>query len=339
MKVLHVTECYAGGVSRAMNTLAAIYAGEHHLLWSGEDAPHEAFTSSQRMPDGLLERIRSVRLAVTQIKPDIVHAHSSWAGVYARVLPLGVPVAYEPHCFVFDDPKRPAYLRAAYWAAESALSVNSKVTIALTPHEARLAKRLRPLNRVRELPNVATIDLSHTPSATAGSGSPRFTVSMVGRVARQKDPEYFAEVAVLARRAGASWRFVWIGDGTDAAARAVLAKAGVEITGWLDGAELVEALAESDVYLHSASYEGFPLSVLDAAALEVPIVVRDVSCFEGFDLTKATTPEDAVRRIRLVEESPEVHRDLCSLSRALTARMSVDAQRTRLESIYREATV
>ncbi|WP_102159492.1 glycosyltransferase [Zhihengliuella halotolerans] len=337
MKVLHVTECYAGGVSRAMNTLAAIYEGEHHLLWAGEDSPPGAFVSSQRLPDGLLERVRSVRRAVATIQPDLVHAHSSWAGVYTRLLPIGVPVAYEPHCFVFDDPKRPTYLRAAYWAAESALSVNTNVTIALTPHEAKLAKRLRPLNRVRELPNVATVDLSLARSAGGGTGSERYTVSMVGRVARQKDPEYFAEVALAAKRAGASWRFVWIGDGNDAASRIVLANAGVEITGWLDGAELVETLQRSDMYLHSASYEGFPLSVLDAAALSIPIIVRDVACFEGFDLMKASTPEDATRRIRTVATSLEVRRDLTEKSRALTARMSVEAQRAGLDAIYREA--
>ena len=87
---------------------------------------------------------------------------------------------------------------------------------------------------------------------------------MVGRIAPQKDPKFFADVVAELRKDDVPLEAVWIGDG-DGDLRRLLTEARIRVTGWLSPSG-VEELLRGSVYVHSARYEGFPLSILDAAA-------------------------------------------------------------------------
>ncbi|NQD41211.1 glycosyltransferase [Glutamicibacter halophytocola] len=341
MRILHVTECYAGGVSRAINSIAENFDADHHLLYSGNDTPSNSFSTTDTLPSSIVSRILAFKRAVRLIRPDIVHAHSSWAGLYTRILPTRTPVIYEPHCFVFDDPRRSRFLKSVYRGMELLLSFNTKITVALTAHEAKLARSLRPGQKVMKLSNVPTISASdltaYLPASKKLGSQKLFTVSMVGRVAPQKDPDFFAQVADIAAAAGRDWRFQWIGGADKVDDESDLRRRGINVTGWLEKASLISALETSDVYFHSASYEGFPLSVLDAAAMDLPIIVRELACFEGFDLHKIGTPQDAYESLKSVERSADFQIMLRTLSRNLAEEMSVKNHRLELQSIYGEA--
>lgn len=254
MRVLHVTECHAGGVSKAIQTLVQAYPAEHHLLWTGAEHParDSAYAKAERLPSSHIGRVRAIAKAVRTIQPDVVHAHSSWAGMYSRIAPINVPIVYEPHCFVFDDPGRVLPLRVVYRLVESVLSWRTQVTVVLSPHEQRLAANLRPGNPTAFLPNIASIS---GPVVRPQTVTKR--VVMAGRVAPQKDPAFFAQVARIVRAAQADADFVWVGSGDDAEMLRDLADSGVKVTGWLDEAGVQGALLEASVYLHSASYEAF----------------------------------------------------------------------------------
>lgn len=334
MRILHVTASHAGGVSRALETIASEYEAEHHLLWAGSEQPTLGipYTSTLEMPESHFGRIQTFFDTVRKVKPDVVHAHSSWAGFYSRVLPSKAPIIYEPHCFVFDDPQRSTLARAAYRLAESILSWNTKLTVVLSSHEQRLARGLRPRNPTRFLPNVASLE-------NDGSKPPLSSnrVVMIGRIVPQKDPQFFADVARLVKSRGFAAEFVWIGDGDDIELRRRLEDHNVRITGWLDKQSLGQSLLDSSIYLHSASYEGFPLSVLDAAALGLPVVVRDLSCFEETGLeTIRTAPEAADKVIELLSSASEREKSV-ALSHEVTKTMNIDAHLSALTGIYREA--
>ena len=123
LRILHVTECFGAGVGRAVKLRAqALPQAEHHLLWTGEETPASSqWASTTELPASDLSRIRATTLTTRQVNPDIVHAHSSWAGVYARVGVFGRPVVYEPHCFKFDDPSLRRPVSGAFRLAERLL--------------------------------------------------------------------------------------------------------------------------------------------------------------------------------------------------------------------------
>lgn len=292
MRVLHVTECEGGGVTRAVRSrIAATPEVEHHLLWSGDDdtgpalgAVDHRFTSS-----GILARSREVAALVDKLSPDLVHAHSSWAGVYARVRAVSAPVIYEPHCFKFVDPQLHPMVRAGLRLSEKILGARTAAYATLTQHEATLAAALGGTDTVVIVPNTPTVPVAiHVTEPRR-----RSIIAMVGRLSRQKDPEFFLEV-VHELGQGSDLKPVWVGDG-DRRYAALLRDHGVTVTGWVGGGDLRRALNDA-VYVHTAAYEGFPLSVLDAAALGAPIVARSIPAFEGTSLIQA----DSARELALL---------------------------------------
>ncbi|WP_245555632.1 glycosyltransferase [Gordonia soli] len=158
-------------------------------------------------------------------------------------------------------------------------------------------------------------------------------VVMVGRICSQKDPAFFGELAACAKRCNPELEFVWAGDG-DVGLRRVLERHGVDVTGWLDSDALSDLLSKARLYVHSARYEGFPLSVLDAAAFRVPVIVRPIDCFAESGLPTADSPEAMSRRLTdLAVDGVERDNALRAGDRML-AQMNEGAQRNSLRELY-----
>ncbi len=315
MRVLHVTECFEGGVSRAIHSIVENSSDhEHLLLHKGLDLPSSAFTVARRVDFSAIrwdQWRRAIAEMVAQHRPDVIHAHSSWSGLHARLTRQAVPVIYQPHCFAFDM-RTP--LAPAYWLAERVVARNTATFLTLSEHESAQARRLGKSAAVVTLPNVSTLPVLNEdpvqqpdsvpqaelqpdapphahPAAVSGSTP---TIAMVGRLCPQKDPHLFAEIR---RRAPQDWRFLWIGDG-DSSMRSELVSAGVDVTGWLGPDELAQTLRACDAYAHTAAWEGFPLSVLDADACGVPIVARRIPAFAATEVPVFDSPSEAVELLR-----------------------------------------
>lgn len=329
LRILHVTQCRGGGVPRAVDMLAEVNPANTHLLLTPEPHAHDATVFGEIRPlgDGL-DALRAVRRAVRELRPDVVHAHSSWAGMTARVTGLGVPVVYQPHAFVFDGQTRRPAVRAGFRAVESLLARRTAAFVVLTPHEQRLARSLRarvPAVLVPNRPSVAPV------TTVAPAGAP--VVAMVGRISPQKDPAFFARVAraVTTRRPEVS--FVWIGDG-DPALSTVLTAAGVRITGWVRGPALAAELSAATVYFHSANYEGFPLSVLDAAALGRPVVARRIDALADSPLHLFDTETACADAVLRALDDPGYRAELRAAGESLLAGMNTTTMAAALAGLY-----
>ncbi|WP_229074100.1 glycosyltransferase [Actinoplanes sp. DH11] len=336
MRILHVTECYSAGTGAVVNQMAAgLDRDEHHLLWHADADPctPAGFTSTTRLPAGAGARIRAVTDAVRRLRPDVVHAHSSWAGIYTRLARTGVPVVYQPHCFGFVNPAVSGSQRVVARVAESVLAHRTAAILAVSPYEEQLARRVSRLARthVAVVPNRPGI--STRPPAPRPSGTP--VISMIGRLTAQKDPLFFAEVAAIVRDRDPRVRFRWIGGGDNEVHRHALTTAGVEITGWLPQDAMAAALAGSDLYLHCAASEGFPISVLDAAAAGLPLVVRDIAAFTGLPLPTATDPTQAADRVLEILRSPTARADSLRAATNLLRTMNAGRQTEMLAGVYR----
>ena len=71
----------------------------------------------------------------------------------------------------------------------------------------------------------------------------------------------------------ADWQ--WLGGG-DPDAEDTLRRNGVTVAGWLPRDEVVRRLASAQVYVHTAAWEGAPISVLEASAAGLPIAARGI---------------------------------------------------------------
>ncbi|GAA2885144.1 glycosyltransferase [Streptosporangium fragile] len=324
VRVLHVTECWGGGVASAVHAYIEATPGHDHWLLMARDAAdplldQESLLRGLRVfADGHLARIRDVAAAYREIRPDVVHAHSSYAGFYVRSCPQvpGERIVYTPHCYAFErtDVGRP--LRYGFRLAEALLAPRTGVVAAVSPREAELAARIRAGQRVVYVPNAvpripaeqgvrersgATPGIPAEPGSTgtpAERGTPersKLVAVTVGRICAQKDPAF---LAAAARAGDASTRWVWIGDG-DPALRRVLRDAGVVVTGWLPRDEVLAMIRTADVYVHTASWEGAPVSVLEAAGAGLPVVARDIPALRSLGVPDlVATPAECARAVR-----------------------------------------
>lgn len=267
---------------------------EHHVLapFAADGSPPKALqdVGAALIPLGHshVQRIRRIATTAKRLRPATVHAHSSFSGGYARLaLRNGRPrITYTPHCFAFERRDIPRAARWAYRSMEWILGWNTGTLAACSATEAALSERMLSLKgKTNFLPNIASVPVTQ---GAIWDGAVPLRVAMIGRVSPQKDPLYFENIIVRLRKR-ASVSAIWFGDG-DSAFITRLRSAGIEVAGWVAPTILSRGLAESHVYIHSAAWEGFPISVLDAHALDRPMLARPINAFSGLD-PAATTDE------------------------------------------------
>ncbi len=324
VRILHVTQCVGGGVPIAIaDYVRSTPEYEHHVAWpGGNDAASLGSATGHDLGDGMAAQYRAFRRALAAVRPDLVVAHSSWAGLWARIGRRAAPVIYQPHAFVFTDQRRRRVVRGVYKAVERVLARRCEAIVGLTPEEVSLAESLGARRSVL-VPNLSR--------ATSGVQRQPGLVVMSGRLAAQKDPLFFAALARAARPANPDLRFRWVGGGEDAYADA-LAEAGVEVTGWLPPSGAWDAMAEGSLYVHVARYEGFPLTVLDAAQLGLPVLLRDIGAFASLPGAKGSTPEELAGMIGAHFRGESATAE--EISQLLRATHSVAIQSASLRELY-----
>ncbi|WP_243590872.1 glycosyltransferase [Rathayibacter caricis] len=336
-----MAESFAGGVSAAVHDyVRSTPQYRHELVYAPRaDAPMnkgdlEGFERVTEFPDGTLARVRTVRSVVARHGAVVVHAHSSFAGVYTRLAFLKerpAAIMYTPHCYGFERQDVSAGARLSYRIIENVLALNTSGFVACSPREARLSRWRFARATSAFVPNVAPLDLplATTPSPLISA----LKVVGAGRLSPQKDPDFFIECIAELRAAGLDVDAGWIGGGNpDIEER--LRRGGITPTGWLPRSAALDELRTADVYIHSAAWEGFPIAVLEAAALGVPTLARRIPAFEGVDMPVLFDAPQDLGRFTAVLESATGRRDLLDGLRAAVAAFTRSEQARLLTELY-----
>jgi glycosyltransferase involved in cell wall biosynthesis len=306
--ILHVCESFGGGLGEAIrNYVHNTPEFAHHLLYTLRAeatvtaAGLTGFEGVRTLPTGHLARVAAVRRAVRELSASVVHAHSSYAGVYVRLAVRADSahrVVYTPHCYAFERRDVASIARAGFRFAEWVLSANTSVVAGCSQREAALSRW--PLSRARTVfvPNVVSID-SRPPRVLSSGERGQLTVVGAGRLCPQKDPKFFIAAVRALRERGITINPVWIGGGAPDL-EAEMASIGIRVTGWLDRGGVLKELGQADLYLHTAAWEGFPIAVLEADALGVATVVRRIPALE-----EIAAPASIVRPEELAERWQE----------------------------------
>jgi glycosyltransferase involved in cell wall biosynthesis len=285
-QVLHIVEALGGGVMAALRDyIDNTRDGARHMVLASRRAGHDTGDF-----DGIevldlnwdlrsLAAFKRVVHTIRSVKPDVIHLHSSWAGLIGRILPIARRrIIYTPHCFAFERQDVGTFARWLFLLVEFLLAGRSAAVVAVSPREADLARRLRPGHPTFYVPNVVGID-----GSCAIRRPDSFVIAGAGRISSQKDPQWFAEFALALGHLRPDVSFVWLGAG-DPHLEACLRDAGVDVTGWIRRRDLLERLSRSSLYVHSAAWEGAPMSVLEAANVGVPVIGRDIPALRSIAL-------------------------------------------------------
>ena len=261
-----------------------------------------------------LRALRELVRIGREVRPDVIHLHSSKAGVLGRLAywRAGVPLFYTPHGYSFLMRRASAPKRAFYRLLELAMARVRCTTIACSKGELdealSLSKRALLVNNGID-PEEIDACLEQAPGEKDGAllGQGAYAVFTIGRICDQKNPELFNQIALSLP----DLRFLWIGDGE---LRDALTAPNVEITGWLSRREVLRRADQADCFLLPSLWEGLPISLLEAMYLGKPCVVSNVAgnrdvIRNGENGFVCDTVEDFVRAIREAAR-PEVSRPL-----------------------------
>ncbi|CAN5255327.1 hypothetical protein BH11ACT5_BH11ACT5_22770 [soil metagenome] len=333
--VLHVVESWGAGVRAAVIRYAtATPELEHHVLRGtgrsefASDGEH-VFASVRDLPAGAAAS-RAIARAARELRPAVVHAHSSYAGAFVRATLRSTPaqrIVYSPHCFAFErrDLSRP--VRLAVRAIELMLAGNTDTIAAVSRTELATASRLGA--RAVYVPNVPALGSPAAVTSTEG-------VVAVGRIGAQKAPGFFRDVVELLRARQPAVTATWVGDGDDTDARAELERSSIRVTGWLASGAAQFTVAGAAAYVHTAEWEGFPIAILEAVELGVPVVAREVPTLAGAIATPGlrTAAQVAAAVDELLAGGPVARERNLSAWRELLAENSAEGQAAALRALY-----
>ncbi|WP_353100033.1 glycosyltransferase [Myroides odoratus] len=312
MKIIHIVESFGGGVYSYFKDLAMFFSQhtdiETYIIYSNkrkeitQDQIDQDFPSSIHLIPLEMERelkpiqdLRStfaLRKTIKQLRPDIIHLHSSKAGVIGRWA-SSMPnykrkVFYTPHGYSFlRQDISPVKQKIFYTIEKLTQLIFGGTTIACGDTEYKLAQRIGTSLLVRN-----GIDLTHLNQHYIANKntSNQLTIGTIGRISYQKNPKLFNEVALLFPQ----HQFLWIGDGE---LRDQLTAPNITISGWFtNNTAVFPYLNQLDIYMQTSLWEGLPIAVLEAMAFRKPILATDVignndiveTNLNGFLFTQAT---------------------------------------------------
>lgn len=225
-------------------------------------------------------------------RPDIVHTHSSKAGLLGRLAArvAGVPVViHSVHGWSFHDGMHRSVRRVVVAAERVAARSTTWLVVEATPdlykgREAGIG-RADQYRLIRNGIDVAAFtplrrsDDRSTVRADLGLAGGGPVIGTVGRLAAQKDPitmiEAFAETVAAVPEA----RFVWVGDGPlRAEAEALVRRRRLDDHWRFAGVrrDVARVLGALDAFALSSRWEGLPRTVVEAMAAGVPVVATAV---------------------------------------------------------------
>lgn len=297
MKVVHVVECFAGGVYSFLSNLTNELNKEEYIVIYGVNRDNTPNNFKEKFPSNTqfipwksanrslnpLKDIKALWELYIILKKidniDIIHLHSSKAGFLGRIVSFllgkSKKTIYTPHAISFlrldvSPKKRKIFI----WMEKFASFFGGKI-VACSQSEKETIEE-------QGIKNVTFINNGIKPLEIEKkvNTSDKITIISVGRLSIQKNPKLFNDIA-LEYKDNPNIQFIWCGDGE---LKSELTLSNIKCTGWIERRILENYLANADIYLSTSLWEGLPLSVLEAMSIGLPVVLSN--CVGNRDLVE-----------------------------------------------------
>ena len=205
--------------------------------------------------------IQKLRALDKEIKPDIIHLHSSIAGGLGRLAYGGRNgrVIYTPHGYahiVMMGSRKSVF----YKNIEKLLGKIKATTLTCCESEDEEARKLSRNTAYIET-GINLKDLAKSLDGIVPRKNDTFTVYSLGRVCHQKQPQLFNRIAELVPEAN----FIWIGGGE---LEEQLTSPNIQVTGWKPRKEALEIAKGADAFILCSLGEAIAMSLLENMYIE-----------------------------------------------------------------------
>lgn len=239
--------------------------------------------------------IKELRQIEKEIKPDVIHLHSSVAGGLGRIAYKGRnnTVVYTPHGYahiLMGTGKK----SKIYKFAEKILG-NRALTLTCCQSEDEEAKKFSKRTAYIET-GVNLADLSASLDGIKPIKNDKFTVFTLGRACVQKQPELFNRIAELVPEA----QFVWIGNGE---LENELTASNIEVTGWKPRKEALAMAKGADAFVLCSLGEAVAMSLIENMYIKKLVLVSNTMgnksvIHDGINGYVCDTAEEYAKRIK-----------------------------------------
>ncbi len=288
MKILYViTKSEIGGAQTHVRDLAAHMKTMGNAVaimaapdgWLENEAtklgirfyPNQYFGNSFN-PLRLLKANTILRKTLFDFQPDLVHAHSSFAGFLARFVIRGsIPTIFTAHSFAFTDGAKWTRKIIAPIAERIAAKWTSKI-ICVSEYDRGLALRYKiaPAEKLVVIHN-----------GVADAKIETICEEKIISVGRLAYPKEFVLLLQAYKASGVTMTIEIIGDGPDREKIEQEIKrldlgSRVTLLGSLESDEVRRELAKSCAFILISKHEGLPMTILEAMAAGLPIIASRV---------------------------------------------------------------
>lgn len=204
------------------------------------------------------------------VNPDIIHLHSSKAGVLGRWAFNGknIPVFYTPHGYSFLISNISPFKKKLYRFMEFISAKRNCTTISCSVGENRETQKLT--SRAFHVDNGINVkDIDAVLNNQDSNKNKSKVVFTIGRISTQKGPKVFNKIA----ESLPNTKFVWIGNGE---LRSQLTSPNIEVTGWKNRSEALKLASKYGIFLLTSKWEGLPISLLESMYMRKVCVVSNV---------------------------------------------------------------
>ncbi|MEJ0102855.1 MAG: glycosyltransferase [Bacteroidota bacterium] len=301
MIILHIVEPFATGIAVFVKSLTEAMPDDVHIIVHGERSQvmhasevKKSFSksnvrfikwrSAQRAIDPYKDLLAFSELykILTRLKRknlvDAVHLHSSKSGLLGRIAckMAGITnVLYTPNGASFLSGKN-KFIRFIYRQIERfGNGMGGKVVCCSESEYEEFLKLGIDASYINN-----GVGLADSKKILPVKDPKKFRIVTSGRISSQKDPLVFNSIAKYFEEF-LDFEFIWVGEGER---KNLLTASNITVTGWVHAAEVKELVSTADIYLSTSLYEGLSFGVLEALALQKPVLLS--GCVGNTDVVK-----------------------------------------------------
>lgn len=231
------------------------------------------FFSNSLSPVRIIKTYLKTKQIINEFQPDLVHCHSSAAGVYGRLIIRNkIRTLYTAHGWGFN-------VGVSWWQKYLAIFVEKFLSrycekiicVSKFVKDLALKYKIAPeeklkiiLNGVKLLPE-KLIDVDN------------FNITFIGRLADPKEPLLLLQ-ATSQLKSKTSINIVGAGPKLEELTKFVkdYNLSNVHLLGELSREKTLDVLSHSDIFVLISKWEGLPLTILEAMSVGLPVIASNV---------------------------------------------------------------